>query len=357
MIFELNKLNTSWVDAMRQCEQSPKHHAEGDVWTHTELVCSALRGLSAYQALPLSLQDILHSAAVLHDCAKPDTFAVEDDGRITSRNHAPKGAVKARGILWEMGVPFETREAICNLVRFHMRPFHFLSSPTMDSYVAQISLSTRTDLLSILAEADTLGRETTSGNSDNLEHIELFGEYCKEIGCWGVPYPFASDHARVAHFNSGQDLRSQARPPLKPRVTVMSGLPGSGKDRYVSSSCADLPEISLDSIRKKLSIHPSKDQAAVIREAKSEAKRLLAMRRDFVWNATNISKLVRNKCILLFRKYGARVHIVYVEANHDRLWKQNQAREKPVPESVIRKLLSKWEVPDLTEAHEITFVV
>jgi predicted kinase len=355
MLLDPNNLDAPWVDAMRQCEQSPEYHGEGDVWVHTQLVCSALRGLRAYQAQPNEIQDILLTAAILHDCAKPDVFDVVD-GRITSKNHALKGTIKARRILWEAGADFRAREDVCNLVKYHMRPLHLLDASDMESYVAQISLSVRTDLLAILAEADAEGRHCLSDGGESVEKVHIFRKFCQEIGCWGASYPFASDHARVAHFNLGQDIRSQARPPLRPTVIVMSGLPGSGKSHYIHANCDGLPVVSLDAIRESLRVRPADNQSKVIRQAKDEAKRLLGARRDFVWNATNVSKMVRNKCLTLLRQYGARICIVYVETDHDNLWKQNKARKNAVPETVINKLLNKWEVPDLTEAHEVIYV-
>jgi predicted kinase len=338
MLLDPHKLDTPWVEAMRQCEQSPIYHGEGDVWTHTLLVCSALQGLRAYQGQPPEIQDILHTAAIFHDCAKPDTFAI-DDGRITSKNHAPKGAIKARRILWEMGVPFQTREAVCNLVRYHMRPFHLLDSSDMESYVAQISLCCRTDLLAILAEADALGRSTPKPDSASVERVHLFGEFCQEIGCWGVPYPFASDHARVAHFNLGQDIRSQARPPLSPTVTVMAGLPGSGKDYYIQNRTNGEPVISLDEIRKEMKIRPEDNQGPVLDRAKTRARELLAARKDFIWNATNVSKFVRGKCLSLLRRYNARICIVYVETGYEDLWRQNKDRKNLCPSPSFRGCL------------------
>ena len=41
-----------WVAPMAACPQDPEHHAEGDVWTHTKMVCEALAGLPAWRALP-----------------------------------------------------------------------------------------------------------------------------------------------------------------------------------------------------------------------------------------------------------------------------------------------------------------
>jgi hypothetical protein len=32
-----------WVEAMAGCMQDPLHHGEGDVWTHTRMVCETPR--------------------------------------------------------------------------------------------------------------------------------------------------------------------------------------------------------------------------------------------------------------------------------------------------------------------------
>ena len=51
-----------------------------------------------------------------------------------------------------------------------------------------------------------------------LENIELFREYCAELGVLDRPWPFASDHARFSYFRTpGRDPRYAAfddtRPP------------------------------------------------------------------------------------------------------------------------------------------------
>jgi tRNA uridine 5-carbamoylmethylation protein Kti12 len=38
------------------------------------------------------------------------------------------------------------------------------------------------------------------------------------------------------------------------------------------------------------------------------------------------------------------------------LFDQNRARDRVVPPKVMEKLLSRWEVPDATEAHEVVHV-
>jgi predicted kinase len=77
----------------------------------------------------------------------------------------------------------------------------------------------------------------------------------------------------------------------------------------------------------------------------------------YYWNATNLSRDLRGRCIRVFAAYDARVRIVYVEVPAARLYPQNQQRPTPVPEPAIEALLDRWEVPDRTEAHTVDWEV
>src|SRR5215470_7818565 len=101
-----------WLRELYSCPQDPIHHAEGDVGTHTRMVCDELVALPAWRGLSVRDRRVLFAAAVLHDVAKPECTK-EEDGRITSRGHSRRGAVKVRNLLWRMGVPFAEREEVC----------------------------------------------------------------------------------------------------------------------------------------------------------------------------------------------------------------------------------------------------
>jgi tRNA uridine 5-carbamoylmethylation protein Kti12 len=45
--------------------------------------------------------------------------------------------------------------------------------------------------------------------------------------------------------------------------------------------------------------------------------------------------------------------MVYVEAPYERLFVQNKNRTARVPEAVIHRLIDRWEVPDVLEAHRV----
>ena len=68
------------IAQMKGVAQPPEFHPEGDVWTHTLMILSALRDPATTLAW----------AALLHDVGKPPTFRVAD--RIRFDNHADVGA-------------------------------------------------------------------------------------------------------------------------------------------------------------------------------------------------------------------------------------------------------------------------
>ena len=103
--------------------------------------------------------------------------------------------------------------------------------------------------------------------------------------------------------------------------------------------------ISLDELRAEMGVEPGDEQGEVIQRAKGRARELLRAGEPFVWNATNVGRLQRGPLLELFVAYQARVRIVYVEPPSRLLFAQNRQRPSPVPEKVIRRFASRWEVP------------
>ena len=112
-----------WIRDMEGVPQSPIHHAEGDVESHTKMVANALLNMEAYKALTEQDQHILFATALLHDVEKRSCTKTELDGRITSKGHAKKGVYTARRILYkDIKTPFKIRESVAKLVRYHGLP-------------------------------------------------------------------------------------------------------------------------------------------------------------------------------------------------------------------------------------------
>ncbi len=346
---------------MGQVPQSPIFHAEGDVLTHTRLVVEALNGLDEWRNLPAEERTLLFASALLHDIGKPACTKFDDFGRITSRGHAQKGEFMARQFLWtgqELAtpLPFLAREYIARMVRFHGLPLQFLYRARPERNIIAVSQSVRMNHLALLAEADVRGR-ICRNSYELMERIALFRELCKEQRCFDQPRQFPDDYSRFVYFH-----KERANPDYKApddssfEVVVMSGLPGVGKDTWVCSHYAGRPIVALDAMRRKLKISAEDDQGHIVYAAKEQARELMRKKESFIWNATNVTRMMRQHLVDLFVSYGARVRIVYLDAPFDVLLKRNSNRPDSVPERMIYKLLGKLEVPDVTEAHSVDWI-
>jgi predicted kinase len=348
-----------WIRRLRDVPQDPRHHAEGDVWIHTRMVVEALAAGEAFRALA-SDEDRRTAwlAALLHDVAKPDCTAADADGSIHARGHSHRGALLARRILWEEGVDFATRERVCAIVRHHQVPFYLLERPDPEVLQRRIALAAPARLLAAVADADGRGRVALDQRR-LLDNVALFVESCAEAGCLDAPPAFASDHTRLRYFQSSGKSSPDwpQHEGFRCEVVLLSGLPGAGKDTWARRHLPDWPVISLDDIRDQLDVDPRDDQNPVAHAAREAAHAHLRAGRSFVWNATNLSRQLRAMLIALFLDYGARVRIVYLEAPPDVLRRQNRERARPVPQAVLERMLARWEVPDLTEAHQVDYVV
>lgn len=343
----------NFVRVMKDCPQDAVHHAEGDVFIHTRMVLEELVKIERWCELSQKEREIVFAACLLHDVAKPVTTKHEDDGRITSRGHSKRGAVMARNFLWQMNVPFQVREQIVNLIRFHQMPFFLINKPHSQKMLFETSMTARCDLLSLVTEADARGR-ICEDKQKLLDNISLFVEYAREQNCLNQPREFPNSHSRFLYFRKeDRDPDYAAFDDTICEAILMSGLPGSGKDYFIAEKFPHLPVISLDDIRRELKISPKDKQGAVIALAKERAKEFLRRKESFVWNATNISKQMRELSINLFANYNARVRIIYLETTEEKLFQQNSQRENVVPANVLRGMLERWEVPDLTEAHKV----
>lgn len=344
----------TWCQAMADCAQDAKWHAEGDVWTHTQLVLHQLTELTDWPELMPDEKVRLIFTALFHDVAKPLTTVLDPvTGHVSSPKHAVKGEHVARGVLRELGCDLMTREEICRLVRYHGRPAFLLEKAEPTHEVVKLSWLVSNKLLYLFALADTRGRDTDSMSRPE-ENLYFWKELSKETGCYESPYSFASDHARFTFFHQAEpNLHYVPYENFRSQVTVMAGLPGSGKDAWLASNRQDLPVVSLDELRDELGINPTDNQGKLAQVARERCKELLRAGQSFAFNATNTMRSTRKRWIDLFTDYDARIEIVYLEPPFDRLLQQNKSRVKAVPERVLSRLAERCEVPTWLECHQL----
>ena len=346
-----------WFRRLKDCRQDPVFHAEGDVGIHTRMVVEALLADPAWRALERKARESLFWAALLHDVAKPATTRLEPNGRVIAPGHSRRGQIMARLILMRLGVEFRQREEICHLITHHQVPFFLIDRERPERRAHLISHQTRCDLLAILASADARGRICPDGQR-LLDNIALFRELCREEACLSQPKAFASAHSRFLYFRREDRAADyEAFDDWEGEATLLSGLPGAGKDTWLTGNAAGRAVISLDDLREERDVDPAGPQGVVIATAKEQARVLLRAHRPFIWNATNVSHQLRSQLIDLFAAYRAKVRIVYLEAPEDEAGRRNRARVNPVPAGAIARMRDRWEPPDLTECHRLDVVL
>ncbi len=341
-----------WCRAMAGCQQDVGWHAEGDVWTHTKMVCAQLPRLADWPVLTPHEQTVLIFTALFHDSAKPLTSQVDPaTGRVTSPKHAIKGEHLARSVLRDLECDLAVREEIARMVRFHGRPAFLLERSNPSNEVVSLSWSVSNKLLYLFALADTRGRNTAEMGRPE-ENLHLWKMEAEEHDCFEKPYQFGNDHARFQFFRQKQaNLHYVPHEDYRCTVTMMSGLPGSGKDHWLATNQDALPVISLDEMREELGVEATDNQGQVAQLARKRCRELLRECTSFAFNATNLLRQTRQRWIDLFADYNARINMVYVEPALSVILDQNRRRTKPVPEGVIVALANKLEPPTWTEAH------
>ncbi|MEM7474937.1 MAG: AAA family ATPase [Planctomycetota bacterium] len=345
-----------WCQAMAECLQDAEWHSEGDVWMHTKMVLSELENLEEWPNLTSQEQTVLIFTALFHDVAKPQTSEVDaQTGRVRSPKHAVKGEHVARAVLRELGCDLETREEIARLVRFHGRPVFLMEREDPTYEVVKLSWLVNNRLLYLFALADSRGRDTDSKSrpEDNLHFWKLTAE---EVGCFDRPYPFATDHARFSFFRQpNPNLHYVPHENFSCTVTLLAGLPGSGKDTWLAKHREDMPVVSLDDVRDTMGVDPTDNQGRVAQAAREQCRTLLRAGTSFAFNATNTMRVTRARWLDLFADYNAKIEVVYLEPKFQRILKQNKDRGEPVPERVIRKLAERCEPPTRIESHGLLY--
>jgi len=350
------------LSALAATPQDPVYHAEGDVWTHTRMVCGELMKMPDFQTAGVERRFVLFYSCLLHDIGKPACTETTPEGRITSRGHSRIGAIDARVLLWRAGVPFDLREQICRIIATHQLPFYVLdghrSGLAPEFIVRKLSWEVCIRDLVTVAKADTLGR-INAGASAAWDNTELFAELAREDGCFDVPRTFPDAATRMRYFLS-EGKNSPDHPFFTEpgsAVTVLSGLPASGKDTWVQKHGAGRAVVSFDEAREELGVkHGTAAEGKAVHLVIDRARELLRRKAPFIWNATNLSAQMRQKTLDLLYSYGAQVEIVYLENEEKTIKGRNNKRDTSLTNAAIDRMLHKWEVPLPSEAHTVIYL-
>ena len=157
--------------------QDPRHHSEGDVWTHTMMVTDAAAGLRGNAKDPFGFM----LAALVHDFGKA-VCTKGENGKIRSVGHETTGLERASAFIGRLTSEKELRQYVLNLAEHHMMPGRLARDRSSVSATNRMfDLSADPEALICLACADNLGQissETECIDEGFLrERLQIFREY------------------------------------------------------------------------------------------------------------------------------------------------------------------------------------
>lgn len=360
---ECCELLLPWIMEMRLTSQDPDWHGEGDVWMHTRMVCEELAHMEEFRKLPALQRQELFFAALLHDIGKTRCTR-QEAGRLVAPHHAAIGARIARSLLWEkLGCSGtrsaqDFRETVCGLIRYHTVPPYLWEREDRRRLVriaanGELAKSFNIYLLCLLSQADLLGRIALDRRK-LAEQAWFVSLLAAETGCLYGPRNFCSLYTQRAYLAGKRNWPdTELYDHTWGEVALLSGLPGTGKDTWIQKNCSDIPVISLDDFRIRLGISAKGSQASVSAAAQEQAREYLRKKQSFVWNATNLTPVLRERLVGIFEGYGAAVRIIFLETGWEEEMHRNSNRQRKVPESVIKKMLNQIVPVERFEAQKV----
>lgn len=160
---------------LKNTEQSPKHHPEGNVWNHTMLVVDE----AARVKQKSHEKRIFMWAALLHDIGKPNTTKIRK-GKITSYDHDKLGAELSKKFLMEYTNDREFIEQVAELIRWHMQILFVVNNlPFAD--VRTMKKKIDINEVALLGLCDRMGRLNANRDEEEI-NIRKFLEKCRVLG-------------------------------------------------------------------------------------------------------------------------------------------------------------------------------
>ena len=206
---QMNQLS-AWFPKLEDTidvEQNPRHHAEGDVWTHTMMVVDA--AVKYRDKVSNSLGFML--SAVTHDFGKAICTEMIN-GQIHAYNHETAGLPLVESFMRRLTAEKALIEYVMNMSELHMRPnVMAANNSAIKSTNKLFDQSVEPEALVCLALSDDIGKIPPQEDGSHADffakRLEIFREYMRRpyvmgrdlIAAGMVPSERFSEYLEYAH--------------------------------------------------------------------------------------------------------------------------------------------------------------
>lgn len=158
---------------LKNTEQSPVYHPEGNVWNHTMLVVDEAAKVKTQS----KNSEVFMWAALLHDIGKPPTTKIRK-GKITTYDHDEVGANLSKVFLNKFTKDEEFVKAVSQLIKYHMHILYVIKKLPFADIKGMVQ-NTDINEVALLGLCDRLGRTNSNKNKEEKD-IELFLKMCEK---------------------------------------------------------------------------------------------------------------------------------------------------------------------------------
>lgn len=307
------------------------YHIEGDVWTHTMMVCKQAENMPY----------VVQLAALLHDIGKPSTRSINcKNGRVSFYNHDAVSAFMSLEILKRPELNLDTVDIahIFNLIALHTQVFKLSSEQ-----IAKLQDRRLVHDFIKLGQADHSGRFYSQGEVQ-IPHYD------------SIPF----EKNKVTRYNK--------------KVIILCGLPGSGKSTWIKKFAYQNDPtlyhvVSRDECLMDLAYQHYQAKDFTYNEAwktidQRKVDKLLKLRfkeanifNTTIIDMTHMSKKSRKRSLSHFGPEYKKKCVVFLTDLPTNYLRNSQRDGKIIDERVIKRMMNSFYPPTLEEFDEIEYVI
>lgn len=328
--------------ALKDVQQSPEWHAEGNAWIHTKQVTEKALEFANNDRTCAIDAEIIVLSALFHDIGKSKATFVGEDGKIHSYGHEKFSDKITRKILWDEQIAI--RESICNCVRLHMECHSLKKIKQFSAFKKRVEnirkCSTKLNALAFLHYCDVYGSNYDPvAKVKDIENADMLINYAQEvISLKGLYWSY---HNQTSN------------------VRVMIGLPGAGKSTEVERYKKDNTVVlSRDILRAELGFCKEGEKVICTKEQEDQVTDVfedrfveaLANGKNIIIDNINLKRSYRDSYKKLAQNYNVYWEYVYVQAPS---LEDNYKRRPMISKEQFDEMLNKFDFPDPSEYDRI----
>jgi predicted kinase len=323
------------------------YHLEGDIWTHTCMVVNV--------ANLMKYPDVVVASSLLHDLGKPYVREINHDTeRVYFKNHEGVSFWKSIGVVKQLTDDAKKRETILKLVALHSVIFdnHRDGKFSKDFFKKFRGDEEFLELVKMQVISDSMGRFCYDLEDVREKFDRIFNDdfYTELVETFNTPVVKKHDNT----------------------LTILIGLPRSGKSTWITKNVTDEVVISRDDALVKYAKElynvktyseafkalNDNDQKAVDAIIGTVFQKAVKEGKDIVIDMTNMSKKSRRKWLA---QYGGNKKAIIFATDMDEIARRNEHDRKTIgkyiPPFVIDNMAKNFVYPQYDEFDTIEVII